>query len=91
MPTATREPRIRMLLKLLRSRAGQWIPGAEIADIGGPMFSVYISELRSQGHLIRERREWHGTTRLFWFRLESSARFSAPRAGLALRDVRVEE
>lgn len=85
---ATRTPRIRMLRDLLSG--GTWIHVREIATICGPEYSCYIAELRTQGHVIRERREYYGNQTLVWFRLEPSARNSAARSGLE-HEVSVEE
>jgi hypothetical protein len=42
VPTATRTPRTRILLKLLSDRVGLWIPAQEMAEIIGPQHEVYI-------------------------------------------------
>jgi hypothetical protein len=42
-----------------------------VAAAGGLWYSVRIHELRGQGHVISQRREFHDGQPLFWFRLES--------------------
>ena len=71
MPATIQIPRTRLLLNLLRNRIGEWIPAREASEVVGPQYSVYIQELKAQGHSISERLEYHGPEpqTLRWFRL----------------------
>jgi hypothetical protein len=69
MPTATRTPRTPMLLKLFSDRIGEWISAPELAAAGGAQYSAVIFEMKSQGHDISQRIEYHQGQTLTWFRL----------------------
>ena len=73
--TATTQiPRTRLLLNLLSSRSGQWIPAREAAELVGPQYSVYIQELQAQGRSISKRVEYHGKEPpVCWFRLNRTS------------------
>lgn len=53
------------MLRLLRSRPGEWIPVAEIQAVAGLQYSARISEARQLGHKIQNF-ERDGAS---WFRL----------------------
>ena len=63
------------LLALLLSRRGEWIPAAEIAEVGGLQYGARLYELRhEQNYLIESRTErvrerGHSVVKRSWFRL----------------------
>jgi len=67
---ATSASRVRLIVKLLGERVGEWIPAHELATAaGGPEYSQAIVEMKMQGYDVSERREYHRGQSLVWFRL----------------------
>lgn len=50
------KPSTRRVLAVLESRAGQWVPGRDLAEVGGFRFGGRIFELRHEHGLNIERR-----------------------------------
>jgi Helix-turn-helix domain len=59
------------ILELFLARPGQWIPLWEILDLKISQFGARLLELRAEGYVIVNRKEWHGSQQLSWYRLES--------------------
>jgi biotin operon repressor len=59
----------RRLLKLLESRAGNWVSGVEMQALGIRNYRPRITELRQAGYQIENRREYVGKRRDSCYRL----------------------
>lgn len=59
-----------MILRLLKSRAGEWVPLPEILELGCAQYNTRIKELRDEwGFPIENRTETVNGERHSWFRL----------------------
>ena len=52
-----------VVLSILRARAGEWVPGTDLAMAGGGFrFGARIYELRKAGHVIEKRKSPTGSS-----------------------------
>lgn len=59
----------RRVLKLLESRAGEWVSRFELMGLGIVQYRERIRELRKLGYAIENRREYSGKVRDSCYRL----------------------
>jgi len=68
-PAGGRHSQAERILAVLQERAGQWVPLPVILALGVAQYNTRISELRRDGHNIRNKTEWVGRECHSWFGL----------------------